>query len=92
MSLSTRDIATNFPNWTLAQCRAYRAGIKAGLREAPITEGYEYELDDEELEDHDLTLYFFRGYADAIGDDARGTDWFDEIDDWAISHLWWEER
>lgn len=90
MNLSTRNVATQFPEWTLGHCRAYRAGALAGLRGAPIAEGHNYEPDDDDLEDDDLTLYFFRGYADAVGPDVESEEWWDEISDWSISYLWWE--
>lgn len=88
MSLSTRTVARQFPDWNLAQCRAYRAGALAGIRGKPIRDGFEYGGDDLE---EDLTLFFLRGYADAIGDDAKGEEWFDEISDWRIEERWWEE-
>lgn len=85
---SLRRIATQFPQWTLGQCRAYRAGARAGIREAGIKEGFEYDPDDPDSEE-DLTRYFFRGYADAMGPDAEGEDWFEEISDWTIAYRWW---
>lgn len=88
MSLSTRTIATQFPDWNMAEASAYRAGALAGMRGKQIREGFEYEPDDED----DLTLYFLRGYADAVGDSARGEDWFDEIADWTIAERWWESH
>lgn len=88
--ISTRTISNQFPKWSLVECRAYRAGCLAGIRGTPIRDGFDYDPTDDDLED-DLTLFFFRGYADAIGEDAEGEDWFDEIAGWRIAERWWEE-
>lgn len=89
--VTVKDVATQFRRWSLAQARAYRAGACAGVRGTTVQEGFEYDPTDDELED-DLTLYFFRGYADALGQDATGEDWFEEISDWRISYRWWEGK
>lgn len=86
--LTTRNIATQFTDWNLAQCKAYQAGAKAGLRGMTIKEGFEYDTEDDG--DDDLTLFFFRGYADAVGPSCEGEDWYDEISDWRISQEWWD--
>jgi hypothetical protein len=87
VSLSSRTVARQFPEWTFPQCKAYRAGALAGLRGKSICSGYEYEVNTGE----DVTLFFFRGYADAIGEGAEGEEWFDEISEWRIEERWWEE-
>lgn len=86
--LSNRQVAEQFRNWTLAECKAYRAGALAGLRNKPLSEGFQY--DESEDDDSDLTLSYYRGYADAIGSEAEGAEWYDEISDWRISERWWE--
>lgn len=85
--LTTKQVAANFSDWTMSQCKAYRAGAMAGVRGKSITDGFEYG-DGDELED-DLTLFFLRGYADAAGDEAEGEEWYEEIADWRIEYRWW---
>lgn len=84
--LPLKQVVTQFPNWTFAQCKAYRAGALAGVRGKHISEGFEYDDD----EDDDLTCHYLRGYADAIGTEANGCEWFDEISDWSIQERWWD--
>lgn len=89
MSPSIKSISRHFPSWTLDHCRAYRAGALAGIREASIREGYEYDPEDSEL-DSDLTLSFFKGYADAVGESVEAEWWYEEIAGWRIEALWWD--
>jgi hypothetical protein len=90
VNVSTRKVAAQFPHWSMGQCRAYRAGALAQQRGLSIGEGFSYDPEDD-LEDDDLTLYFFRGYADALGDDAQGESWFDQIPEWDVQCRWWED-
>lgn len=85
--ISIRTIAQQFPEWTLGQSKAYRSGVSAGLKGRAISEDYVYaESDDSE---DDLTEFFLRGYADAIGAEAESAEWFDSISDWRIQERWW---
>lgn len=88
--ITTRTVQNQFPRWTTSQCMAYRAGALAGLRGASVVEGFEYENPEDDGLDDDVTLFYLRGFADAIGDDsARGEWWFEEITDWEIKYQWW---
>lgn len=89
--ISTRTIATNFPDWTIGQCKAYRAGALACLRCVSLSDGFAYEAPDDDLEEDDLTVFFLRGYADAMGEDAEAEEWWDQIRDWTIATRWWQE-
>lgn len=86
--IPSRAIQENFPHWTLGQCRAYRAGASAHDRGYDVPEGFTHQ--DEDEDDEDLTLFWLRGFADAMGEDAEGEDWFEEISDWTIATRWWE--
>ncbi len=84
--LPLKQVAQQFKEWTLAECKAYRAGALAGLRSKPLAEGFTYEDGDED----DLTLCYLRGYADAIGHEAESYEWFDEVAGWRIEERWWD--
>lgn len=90
MSLTLNNVVRNFPDWNFEQCNAYKAGALAGLRKAPIREGFEYDPQDADQEE-DLTLHFFYGYADAFGEEVDREEWYEEIVDWRIVYRWWEE-
>lgn len=78
MKLYTR-VRDTFPDWTGRQCSEYTAGVK-GFSLGVEIEGDEY------------PVYFLYGYADAMGREAEGEDWFSRIDDWAIQYRWWRNR
>lgn len=82
MSLRER-VRDNFRDWTLGQVMAYCCGIRHFDDELPPTSAAE-DLDD-------LEEYYLRGYADAMGDEAEGEEWFEKIEDWRIEYRWWEE-
>lgn len=81
MALSLRDIAANFPGWTIGQCEAYMAGTKQTIYELPSRHF-----------DEDLASFFYRGWADAAGSECEGEEWFDDIADWRIEERWWEDH
>jgi len=90
MNLSIKQVREQFREWTDGQCRAYRAGAFSQMRGRPAEDAAgDHDHEDEE-EEADYTLFFYRGYADAAGPDIAGEDWFDEIRDWRIVDRWWE--
>lgn len=75
MNPTPAQVRDTFPHWSAGQCKRYRMGVRdCGDDLSPA-------LNNE---------HYLRGYADAMGDDAMGEDWFVAIADWRVMECWWE--
>ena len=81
MSPSLRNIAVNFPDWTINQCEAYMLGTRQADRGVQPSSNF----------DRGLVPFIYRGWADAVGSECEGEEWFDDIADWRIEERWWED-
>lgn len=89
--ISTKSILRTFSSWTVGQAKAYRAGVMAAESGRAIGRDFEYDGDEDDGLDDDLTMFFFRGLADGMGDEAQGEPWFERIEDWRIAYQWWND-
>lgn len=84
MNLTQRKIRDTFTHWTADQCRAYYLGVVCVLEDPYPGNGFQpYE---------NRSVFFLRGMADAMGEDAIAEDWWiGEITRWTIRECWWNQ-
>lgn len=76
MTPTPAQVRDTFPHWSAGQCKQYRMGVRDCADDlAPAMDREHY-------------LY---GYADAMGDDASGEQWFARIAAWRIMACWWDD-